>query len=521
MGYSLPAIPHRSELDWGPWFKQGYNRCRLSVMSYTATPMIIIGLVMTILGTLGLITALTGASIPGIEFIAKHIPASVVLSLFMMRAGLHLLNNGPMQALKLARWRQEAVLFYMQAWMEQDLEKKAALLKEISALNYSLPEEYRLEEQLGVNALYGKTCPDHWISSKLKPEIAKSGMQKWYDFWLNKQGTIGKIDSILGNVMLVAGVASIVFLFIGSDNLPSELGALGNDPHLSIAFALLLISYWLDCTKRGQRMQGLQAREIRRADYERDYQLIAMGICRNQQVEHPSFQNRIQHEKEPQIKLTKLAIPLITLGGLLTLAGLFYFGASISGSMPQALCFLTSNDSLSVLFATTLITAGFFFLYQGISLKDKKQKKMWKQASLQLRTALIDKVYDSGTKGVIRDIIAVEKPVDSGRIRALKWMAIPGFALGGFLFLSGLIGVFAAGGMPIDSALNFITEDPQFSAFFCVSMMLFGGDAISNADRMRSYQARKEEDYTLLKALEQQHDRIMPQYGPLAPPAHP
>lgn len=495
------TIPELHTLGWGDWMTTKYNRARLSLIPRAATPLIILGIALTILGTIGLITALSGSQITHLEFIAEHIPASVALSLLMMRAGIHSINNGVMQARKLSRWRQEGMNAWMQAQITKDPAVCAKLLIEAASCHWSLPPEFGLNKKLSKNFLYGKMKDDLHLPGDLLPSNGcfSTVTQGWYDFWLDKQSMLGKLDVAVGQVMLIAGIASLIFLCAGKGHLPPVLEKIADNSYLSLSFSFLLFAYWLDCSKRGMRMQGVKKREGKRADIERQLQLIVIGNThRKHEISEEQIPNNHRMEHHKKSALSSLAKPMLIVGALITLLGLLYLCQCLTNSLPTKLDFLTDNVPLSTLFATTLITMGFYAFYQGVSMLDKRHKVEVRRCTRQRADAVVGKIYN---RAIHNDLLNATPLSESLGARSLKWISVPGYVLGTFLVLSGVIGIFAAGGLPVSDYLSFITKDPSFSAFFCVTTLLFGADAISNADRMRSYQNRKIFDQAFLNLL--------------------
>lgn len=523
---AFPGAGAPIKLSWGDWAEAKYNRLRLAVLPKTATPMIIGGLASAILGALGLITALSGQQIPGLEFIASHIPASIVLSLMMMRAGLHTINNGLAQARKVARWRQEGMNALMLAVITEDVAQKT----KAACYNMALPPEYRFDKKLAAGFLYGKMENDVHLEgnfhaygnsfsdrlSAFYDRVTKPIADPWYNFWLGKQNAIGKLDVAVSQLMLVAAIASLVLLCMGSDHLPASLEVLAKDPHLSISFALLLFAYWLDCGKRGSRMQGFVNREGKRAGIEKSLQLIAIGKNSDAQrkaairAKHIPEDPRIGMKPHEESALSSLALPKLIVGTVIVLLGFFYFCQSLKDSHIANLSFLTDKVPLSIIFATTFITTGFFAFYQGATLRDKIHKKMVRRCTTQTANEIVGQIYYGARDA---QLLAATNPPENLATRTVKCIAIPGFVLGVFLMLSGTIGLFAVEGYPIGDFLSFIKNDPQLSTFFFVTTILFGADAVSNGDRMRSYHDRKKYDHEFLSDLQKilarlQQDRL-------------
>lgn len=525
----MPKIPGWSEMTSGG-VKGVWNRVRLASFPRSATPFIIAGIALTIIGTFGFVTALIGHPIPGLGFLTDYIPVSLALSLVMIRAGFHCINNGVAKARQVTRWRQEGNIYHSVHCLTGD--KNA--LAEAAMCNFSLPTEIDLTQNLSANGLHGKTTNDIFLDipqldaqPALKPcaPTALSISDRWYNFWLNSQSTLGILDFSLGQIMLVAGITSLIFLGLGPSNIPASFNILAQDPYLSISFSLLLIGYWVDCTKRGLRMLKLDKREAKRDELERDFRLMALAdhLKKNNYAQFGAFQELIKQHyltKDPLEKSVKskpstwaeglhelgkryspyLDVPSIVIGTAITLLGLLFFVMSATGKVPSSFDFLTQNIPLSMLYATTLMTTGFYALYRGVSGLDHPQKKGWKDASKERRKAILSHLFYNTNTQLKLD--SVDKPVDYPlRTRSLKVLGVICGLMGAFLVFCSLVGFAKAAGVDIDSAFSFIKDDPSFSAFFCLSLFAFGGDGISNAQRMFEYNSRKSDDYQQISTL--------------------
>lgn len=552
----LTPLPRYEELNKCKKAKITYEWIRLGSTPRLAFPAIIGGFAVSLIGTFSLITAISGFHIPGLEFITEHMPVSIVLSLILMRAGIHLQSGGVDMSRKRARWRQEGRSDLMVAWLKGPTPKT---LEDAAGFKYSLTADTL--PLLPKNGIYGKETGDIAIEEILKalPELSKPNnvsqlpsnapeefnpedfepkaiqpglwdrfFNTFYDKVYGMQKALGVFDLILGQVMFAAAICAVVFMCSPAGHIPPGLSILARDPYLSISFTFLLLSNWIDCTKRGLRMLTLDKRDKNRADIERDLQLIVLGKKIKESSLDEGKKTQIlealkKHLEEEPRKVTfydkihdvgkkimpKLGTPSILLGIIITLIGAAYLGMSVTNTVPIKLDFLTQNTPLSTLFSVGLISTGLFAIYRGVGLNDTTQKKKWKKLSKRCREHTLNKLFNLKRPDLKSVDIEVEKPDYTCSIRSATYLGAPTLILGAFCCFCSMVGLIAACGAHINPGLNFIIEDPSYSAFFCATLFAVSLDTLMNGYRMLTYHKRKEKDFNDLQAIVTEYEKIV------------
>lgn len=588
-----------------------WDKVSLKVLPRLSKPSQIIGLLITIIGICGCITAISGFEIPGLELILRNIPVSIVFSLTLIRAGLHMLNNGVLAGRLINRTRQEADQYYRLLRIENNIEgvspeEMEKRLAETHRRDQRLLEQYRLAHQLQAHQLYAKQNNDlapirPFLKAGL-PELSKpvgdtfevtlempkeitlpkedqkvtppplSFGDKWNNFWYNHLETIGKIDMVVGQMMLFTALAGILFLAMPGIA-PPGLSIIANDPYLSAIFVVLLIGNWINCTRTGWRMINFKKREEKRAAIEEDLKLIDAGLEVRYYLE--AFGKGLEQSKETEltkrlIELTArakaainrpednekgrldhfgkalvphLATPSIIMGILIAFFGAACLGMCISGNVPDIFYFLTKNTPLSVLFSSGILLVGLDGIYRGASISDLGKKEKWKEKSVNVRQNFLRQLYspwiqepasktEPHESKKVMESIEVPKPPGNNNAKAqgkiheflnrlakgwygiwfksLKGLWIPDGILGLFLITCSIMGLCVACGAPAPRALDFIVKDPSYSGTFCVSMLGIGFDALNSSWRMLNYKNRKDDDKNDLRILRESYKKLFP-----------
>lgn len=585
--------------------RAAWDKVSLKVLPNLAKPSQIIGILVTLIGICGCVTAVSGFKIPGLELILQNIPISIVFSLTLIRAGLHMINNGVLLSRQINRSRQEADQSYRLLQIENYVSgvednEKANRLKETYRLDQRLPKEYRLHKTLAPGDLYAKTHTDldplrakkpfgNKLPDIVKPEVDSFTMtlemppresqisipvgvegggekpalsERWSNFWYKHLDKVGKIDMVVGQLMLFTALAGVL-LMAAPGLAPPGLGIIAKDPYLSVVFAVLLIGNWINCTRTGWRMLSYKKREEKRAAIEEDLKLIDAGLELRHQLEYSArFEDKANAElKDKLIALRKraeealealkaaptvpesrfdrfgkavtphLATPSIILGILITFFGMACLGMSISGHVPDAFHFLSKNTPLSVLFSSGLLLVGIDGVYRGAALSDFNKKEKNKKESVEVRKKFLEKLYfpeiralepvsqSVNVEATQQKILTFTERLAKGWyglwFKSLKISWVPEGGLGLFLIACSLMGLIMACGAPAPSSLDFIVKDPSYSATFCISMLGIGFDALNTSWRMVNYKKRKTDDKIDLKLLTTSYNQLFIQ-APIA-----
>ncbi len=303
-----------------------WDRVTLATLVNCASPVIILGLLATLIGIGGCITAISGWNIPGLEFILKNIPISIAFSLTLVRGGVHAINHGVMTARRHNRERQLVQEKLRQFHIEQnvigfDKGEEERQRSEITRLNNCLPPELSVHRALDRHTPYGKPYDDlvsvHAASSEYRacikrlfeggPELSTpkmdaaacyipqsdlvleirapqngqpsllKGCKAWYEGLYESLPSLGVLDIALGGIMLFTALTAIVFLAAPS-LVPAGLDVFTKDPYLSVPFAFILLSNCISCVRTGYRMLSIHKREDKRAFIEEDLALIDIGL---------------------------------------------------------------------------------------------------------------------------------------------------------------------------------------------------------------------------------------------------
>ncbi len=313
------------------WLRAKWDRGTLVCVTKLATPSLFLGLILTLVGFTGFISAVSSLRIPGLGFLVDHMPASVVLSLTLIRAGLHSISKGVRLSRRHQRFRLDLARTLHLARIEnkaQPLSEQEIVAKEreIARLNNRLPPAYRLDKAMRASDLYGKEADDlsttanesnvyrtavaaslekanaHELLEKLpdldkpapfstlktktapktvntkaanKLEVPVKFSTTWHDWWLKKLPALGILDVAVGQLMLVCGIGALVIMFLKSNQVPQIFEILSHDPGVSLSFGFILMANWINCSRTGWRMLNFKMREKRRnAASENDLQLI-------------------------------------------------------------------------------------------------------------------------------------------------------------------------------------------------------------------------------------------------------
>lgn len=434
----LPALT-----DWALRCKgveREWNYYKFKFLPLLSTPSLILGLLLTIIGIGGFITAVSKWNIPGLSFIAQYMPASIVFSLTLIRAGIHLIFSAVKLSLLVNRSRQDEQARLLEARVREKLEigNPTLLDYDIHNSNLSLPASVRIEHTLGVDALHGKSFADREINGQSykaainalfagrpipppaltsPPPCIKTLSSRWYSFWERRLPALGALDMVLGKFMLIAGIGALILMV--KNKVPPGLEVLAQDPSLSIAFALILLGNYVSCSYTGWRMLNFSYREGKRAEIVEYLMLINAKVNRQKALQfHNWLKERLtagghtaaieqldalhtQYLSEPiptmpaspnekptgvygwfhdagKSFIPYLSKPTILLGVLVTLLGIACLGMSISKKIPDFMHIMAKNTPLSAFFAAGLIVGGLAQIHKGATLSEKGQKKEWK-----------------------------------------------------------------------------------------------------------------------------------------------
>lgn len=318
LGIAVLALKSERGLQFISSFRAAWDRVTLKIITNIAMPSTILGIILTLVGFAGIFTAITGVQIPHLA-----IPVSIVLSLTLLRTGLHSLAKGVRISRRMQRFRLEMQQNNHLLHIQQNLlDVKDAPLQigEIKRLNNRLPGPMQMEHLLPKDTPYSKVIDDVSSNSaasyryrlavqKLmegRPELALPTLEipsriegrefvdtdthrtvepidpamgkKWNDFWHRWMPTLGVIDMAAGQIMLLCGIGAIVLMFVSANKLPPIFQILAKDPGLSFACVFILLANWVNCTRTGWQMLKWPEREARRNAVVSDEQLIDLGV---------------------------------------------------------------------------------------------------------------------------------------------------------------------------------------------------------------------------------------------------
>lgn len=357
-GNSMLEFRHDAEQNgdgsFNIWWKTGgevwFNWGKEGLLSKLATPCLILGLILALMGAAAAVTTITGWHIPELDFILKNIPLSLTFSLMTIRAGLHTMYAGVQRSLRNNRKRQDTLEAYRHSQIEKMLHSDVdqnGVLKMVAAQNGWFSNDLRLHSRVDSGEVFGKKIGDRVTGraqiadfvrrdvgndldlplpvltqdgpprEDVSPELVNQIGEKWkgmWDTWYNKWyealPTIGTIDMALGQVMLLCAIASFVLLVLPAGTVPPGLEVMAHDPYLSVAFAFLLIANWVNCSLTGSRMLSFHEREERRAEFEEKLVEIDLRLQREKLFEYYTWRMQQLDRVSQQILTNEFQLTL-------------------------------------------------------------------------------------------------------------------------------------------------------------------------------------------------------------------
>lgn len=426
--------------QFGYWVQAKWDRGRNFILPDIAAPAcLVVGVLLIVFGVLGAVSLVWGRKISFLEFFMKNTPLSMVFALSILKSGVHLIYTSTRLGQGEIRAQQKNEEYAVELAIQEAIGKNYDhSVDELMRLDSSLCESRRIQGRITEGDLFrfevaqvmrGRPDLNRYGTSAIPKMTNKDNFYK--TIAEKVLPGLGIFDMALGQVMLLAGITSIVFIGFPNTRILPGIELIAKDPALSLAFSLVLISNWINCTMNGWRMLTYGRRQKERAEKRDTEQLILYGIERRYAIE---LMNRIEDEgRKAQVRgildkyfsdaelakrvakaneaktnpkpencvaqafhwaggkiVPKMAGGSIVFGLISVTLGLVTLATAFSKRPLFNLTFLTKNTPVSAIFAGTLFVSGIHEIHRGAALSQKKKKFVEKAKTAEARSKLIE-----------------------------------------------------------------------------------------------------------------------------------